>query len=87
MDRGTDAVSLTYCMLQGFNPGSTLGLSRGQGAVAALAAINTTIAPATAAVVMLFFSNWLTGRWDISMVNNAMLAGAVAITGGKMTCP
>jgi Amt family ammonium transporter len=69
----------------GFNPGSTLLLvgTAGQ-AVASRAAVNTTLAPATAGIVGLIFSKLISKNhkysFDASM--NCMLAGLAAITGG-----
>ncbi len=62
----------------GFNAGSTLGL--GEPEVVARIAINTTLAPAVAALAAMAVS-WLRfGKPDLSLALNGVLGGLVAIT-------
>ncbi len=62
----------------GFNPGSTL--SGMQSNLIATIAVNTNAAAATGAIVMVILSKALTGKYDLGMVTNGVLAGLVAIT-------
>jgi Amt family ammonium transporter len=71
----------------GFNPGSSLTVSSAnRGNVAALAAINTTIAAASGGLSALFtqhfLDRWKTGRhmYDTTVTMNGVLTGLVAIT-------
>jgi len=73
----------------GFNPGSALAITNGHyGAVAALCAVNTTLAAASAGVTAIFLNLVLVERqtgeatFDIVMLMNGALAGLVAITAG-----
>ena len=62
----------------GFNPGSQLGADP----VVGLIAVNTTIAGAAGAVVAMF-TTWIkSGKPDVSMTGNGLLAGLVAVTAG-----
>jgi len=74
----------------GFNPGSSIVLVGASGhQVSARAAINTTLAPATAGIVGLFLGKMINNNkaynFDGSM--NCMLAGLAAITGGCAYVP
>ena len=76
----------------GFNPGSVLTISSvNSGDVAALAAVNTTIAAASGCLSALFIDMFLYRRetgetaYDITMVMNGTLCGLVAITAGCAT--
>jgi len=73
----------------GFNPGSTFGVSSANlGEVAALVAVNTTLAACSGALSALFTSTWLDYRstgihtYDIAYTMNGLLTGLVAITAG-----
>lgn len=72
----------------GFNPGSTLAISGGASKLSATVAINTTLAPASAAVSTLLICllvNYIkTGTvvYDLIMIGNGLLAGLVGVTGG-----
>lgn len=73
----------------GFNPGSALVIaSEGSAATAALCAVTTTIAAASACVTALFFDTLVeaskTGEveFDLTMAMNGSLGGLVAITAG-----
>ncbi len=64
----------------GFNPGSTLGLSGGGASLAALVAVNTTLAAGAGATTAMTVS-WLRyGKTDLGLTLNGALAGLVAIT-------
>jgi Amt family ammonium transporter len=72
----------------GFNAGSTLGISSGSiGDVAALAAINTTLSGAGAAVSAMFLQSLMDMRktgevsYDLTMAMNGSLTGLVGVTG------
>lgn len=73
----------------GFNPGSTLAIASASAAqVAALCAVNTTVAAAAGCVTALFTDS-LMGRlqtgeseYDLTMAMNGALGGLVAITAG-----
>lgn len=72
----------------GFNAGSTLGISdSNSGHVAALAAVNTTLSGAAAAVSAMFFESFLNYRssgeiqYDLTMAMNGSLTGLVGVTG------
>lgn len=62
----------------GFNPGSSL--SGMQVGLNAQVAINTNVAAATGAITAVILSKILTGKYDLGMVTNGVLAGLVAIT-------
>ncbi len=62
----------------GFNPGSSL--SAMQFGLNAKIAINTNVAAATGAITAVILSKIMTGKYDIGMVTNGVLAGLVAIT-------
>lgn len=73
----------------GFNPGSTFGVSNANlGEVAALVAVNTTLAACSGALSALLTSTWLSYRstglhtYDIAYTMNGLLTGLVAITAG-----
>ncbi len=61
----------------GFNAGSTLDAHHLRIAVIA---VNTTLAAAAGALAALVISRWKTGKWDIGMTLNGVLAGLVAVT-------
>lgn len=61
----------------GFNAGSTLDAHHLRIAVIA---VNTTLAAAAGALSALLISRWKTGKWDIGMTLNGVLAGLVAVT-------
>ncbi len=61
----------------GFNPGSTYSAHHLRIAVVA---VNTNLAAAAGAMAALLIAKWKTGKWDISMGLNGVLAGLVAIT-------
>ncbi|NLX04632.1 MAG: ammonium transporter [Phycisphaerae bacterium] len=64
----------------GFNPGSTLGLTGGNAALAGMVAMNTTLAAAAGAISAMFVVWSLYGKPDLTMTMNGLLAGLVAIT-------
>jgi Amt family ammonium transporter len=73
----------------GFNPGSTFGVSTANlGEVAALVAVNTTLAACSGALSAMFTSTWMSYRssglhtYDIAYTMNGLLTGLVAITAG-----
>lgn len=73
----------------GFNPGSTFGVSTADsGEVAALVAVNTTLAACAGALSAMFTSTWLDYRstglhtYDLAYTMNGLLTGLVAITAG-----
>jgi len=72
----------------GFNPGSTLMISAGNGYTAALCAVTTTLSAATAAVTAVLtttiFDEFRTGEqmYDLSMAMNGALSGLVGVTAG-----
>ncbi|VEU44452.1 unnamed protein product [Pseudo-nitzschia multistriata] len=73
----------------GFNPGSTFMVSNGNaGEVAALVAVNTTLAACSGALSAMFTSTWLSYRsiglhtYDLAYTMNGLLTGLVAITAG-----
>lgn len=61
----------------GFNPGSTLSAHELRIAVVA---VNTNLAAAAGGIGALIYIKSKTGRWDIGMTLNGVLAGLVAIT-------
>lgn len=63
----------------GFNPGSTLAAD---GKTIGHVAITTNLAAATGALGAMFFCLFLTGKFDVGMTLNGVLAGLVAITAG-----
>lgn len=70
-----------------FNGGSSLGLAKGNWNNAALAMVNTIIAPSSAGILTFFTRAYFTGqnteyRLDFAAITNGLLAGAVAITAG-----
>lgn len=70
-----------------FNGGSSLGLSGGGWKSAALAMVNTIIAPSAAGILTFFTRKHITGenkefRLDFAAITNGLLAGAVSITAG-----
>lgn len=65
----------------GFNPGSQLAfVGAGNTDAVVLIAVNTTLAAAGGAVAALIFSHFVTGKFDLGMALNGMLAGLVGIT-------
>ena len=64
----------------GFNAGSTLAFSGGSNKLASKVATTTTIAPAFAAITAVAIQKFLTGKWDLPVAGNAVLAGLVSIT-------
>ena len=64
----------------GFNPGSTLGLSGGGATLAALVAVNTTVAAGAGAVVAMAVSKALYRKADLGLTINGALAGLVSVT-------
>jgi ammonium transporter, Amt family len=64
----------------GFNPGSTLGM--GDPGLAALVAVNTTLAAGAGTLSAMFYMFSRTGKWDLGLSLNGSLAGLVAITAG-----
>jgi Amt family ammonium transporter len=73
----------------GFNPGSTFGVSSANsGEVAALVAVNTTLAACAGALSAMFTSTWLGYRttglhsYDVAYTMNGLLTGLVAVTAG-----
>jgi len=66
----------------GFNPGSTLSISNGLGAVAGKAAVTTTLSAAAGAVACLAIFKGLTHAFDLGQTLNGALAGLVSITAG-----
>lgn len=73
----------------GFNPGSTFGVSTADlGEVAALVAVNTTLAACAGALSAMFTSTWIGYRssglhtYDLAYIMNGLLTGLVAITAG-----
>jgi len=67
----------------GFNPGSTLAIV-GYSKVSAKVAVTTSISAATGALTSTFFSKAMTGKYDLMVTLNGLLAGLVAITAA---CP
>lgn len=65
----------------GFNPGSTLGII-GYADLAALVAINTTLAASVGTISALFFVYLRTHKFDLAMSLNGSLAGLVGVTAG-----
>lgn len=65
----------------GFNPGSTLGII-GYADLAALVAINTTIAASIGTLSTLAFVYLRTHKFDLAMSLNGSLAGLVGVTAG-----
>ena len=73
-----------YCLWFGwfgFNAGCSGGLSRGGAKVAALAAVNTALAPPCGAVAAVACAKWRTGHWSLPATISGLLAGLVGITG------
>ncbi len=62
----------------GFNPGSSL--SGMQVGLNARVAINTNVAAATGAITAVILSRIITGKYDLGMVTNGVLAGLVGVT-------
>ncbi|CAM9729791.1 unnamed protein product [Phaeothamnion confervicola] len=73
---------ILWCGWYGFNCGSTLTITGGRSAVAAVTAVNTTIAPSAGACTTVILIRWLENRFDSSVVNCGILAALVAITAG-----
>ncbi|KAK7239762.1 ammonium transmembrane transporter [Aureococcus anophagefferens] len=73
-----------YCLWFGwfgFNAGCSGGLSGGGAKVAALAAVNTALAPPCGALVALGVERWRAGYWSLPATVSGLLAGLVGITG------
>jgi Amt family ammonium transporter len=67
----------------GFNCGSTLGMSEGSGYMAAVVAVNTTIAPAFGGMVVTFARRaQAPHKWMTTETCGGILAGLVSITAG-----
>jgi Amt family ammonium transporter len=67
----------------GFNCGSTLGMSEGSGYMAAIVAVNTTIAPAFGGMVVTFARRAQAPyKWMTTETCGGILAGLVSITAG-----
>jgi Amt family ammonium transporter len=66
----------------GFNCGSTLSMNEGSGYLAAQVAVNTTLSPATAGLVVTFVRRIQTGRWNVVEMCGGILGGLVSITAG-----
>merc|ERR1719282_1195394 len=64
----------------GFNCGSTLGMDQATGELAAHVAMNTTIAAATAGIVVFFLRFAIYRYYDVGGLCNGILAGLVSIT-------
>jgi len=64
----------------GFNPGSTLGLSGGGASLAALVAVNTTLAAGAGGAAAVALSRIRYGKTDLGLTLNGILAGLVAVT-------
>eukprot|EP00933_Yihiella_yeosuensis_P031692 TRINITY_DN2525_c1_g1_i1.p1 TRINITY_DN2525_c1_g1~~TRINITY_DN2525_c1_g1_i1.p1 ORF type:complete len:551 (-),score=111.50 TRINITY_DN2525_c1_g1_i1:218-1870(-) len=70
----------------GFNPGSTLSMhDKGTGVIASQVAMNTTIAAATAGIIVFCLRYRMTHLYDVGGLCNGILAGLVAITAGCST--
>jgi len=63
----------------GFNCGSTLAVA-GYMEVASLVAVTTTISAASGAIVTCLWAKFVSGKWNIGMCCNGVLAGLVSIT-------
>jgi Amt family ammonium transporter len=63
----------------GFNPGSTLAIV-GYSKVSAKVAVTTSISAATGALTCTFFSKATTGKYDLMLTLNGILAGLVSVT-------
>jgi len=76
----------TFCLWfgwYGFNPGSTLSMkSASDGYTAGLVAMNTTLAPCVAGLVVFMLRYFVQGYLDVGGFCNGILAGLVAITAG-----
>ncbi|MGD9932570.1 MAG: ammonium transporter [Dehalococcoidia bacterium] len=69
----------------GFNAGSTLGLSGGLADLAAKVAVTTSLAAATGACTVAITTRFITGKYDMGLTINGLLAGLVGITAGTAT--
>jgi Amt family ammonium transporter len=70
---------MVWLVYNGFNPGSTLGISGGQGYTAALCAVTTTMAAACGAMSCVCLRSLWEFAYDIACVMNGGLSGLVAI--------
>ena len=71
-----------YCLWFGwfgFNAGCSGGLSGGGAKVAALAAVNTALAPPCGALVALGVERWRAGYWSLPATVSGLLAGLVGM--------
>merc|ERR1719258_791302 len=66
----------------GFNCGSTLSMNEGAGLLAAQVAVNTTLSPAAAGLVVALCRRFQTGRWNVVEMCGGILGGLVGITAG-----
>merc|ERR1719181_1331481 len=66
----------------GFNCGSTLAMNESAGYLAAQVAVNTTLSPAAAGLVVTFTRRKTTGRWNVVEMCGGVLGGLVSITAG-----
>merc|ERR1719174_2516087 len=76
----------TFCLWfgwYGFNPGSTLSMkSASDGYTAGLVAMNTTLTPCVAGLLVFVLRYFVQGYLDVGGFCNGILAGLVAITAG-----
>jgi Amt family ammonium transporter len=66
----------------GFNCGSTLSMNEGAGYLAAQVAVNTTLSPAAAGLMVALVRRLTTGRWNVVEMCGGILGGLVSITAG-----
>jgi len=64
----------------GFNAGSTLAVSGGAAKLASKVATTTTLAAASSGLTAVFVNKFMTGKYDIGICGNGILAGLVTIT-------
>jgi len=70
----------------GFNPGSTLALTGGNGHTMSRCVTTTTLSAATGGLTVLFLDKCIGSKtWDVGMLCNGILAGLVSITAGTAT--
>ncbi len=80
MPLATLGVFILWFGWYGFNAGSTLGLSGGGATLAALVAVNTTLAAGAGATVAMAISKLRYDKADLGLTLNGTLAGLVAVT-------